>query len=185
MKKVSLMIIVMLFLISSDVFAQRYLPGLRGLQVTASSVDGLNGYSLQGAYTRYDRHENRWLIGLGMLNKRLDDQAGHLPANQFTVEGGYFMNFLSDGHKIFFFSLGIEALAGYETVNWGDKLLPDGGRLLQRDRFIYGGACALEIESYITDRWVILLNVKERVMWGGDTNRFHLETGLGLKYIIN
>lgn len=52
MKKASLMIIVMLFMISSDVFAQRYLPGLRGLQVTASSVDGLNGYSLQGAYTR-------------------------------------------------------------------------------------------------------------------------------------
>ena len=71
---------------------------------------------------------------------------------QFTVEGGYYSKCLSDGSKTFFFSLGASALAGYETVNWGDKLLYDGSTLQNKDRFLYGGAITLEVEAYLTDR---------------------------------
>ena len=37
------------------------------------------------------------------------------------------------------------ALAGYETVNWGEQMMPDGSRLTDGDNFIYGGALTLEI----------------------------------------
>ena len=59
----------------------------------------------------------------------------------------YYMNFLSDRKKTFFLSLGLSALAGYETSNWGDKLLPDGSTLTDKDGFVYGGALTLELES--------------------------------------
>ena len=39
-------------------------------------------------------------------------------------------------------------------IYWGDKLLPDGSTLTDKDGFVYGGALTLELESYITDRVV-------------------------------
>ena len=45
---------------------------------------------------------------------------------QFTAEGGYYYKVLSDARKIVFLYAGASALAGYETVNWGDRTLFDG-----------------------------------------------------------
>lgn len=84
-----------------------------------------------------------------------------IPVSQFTGEGGYYMNFLSDRKKAFFLSLGLSALAGYETSNWGDKLLPDGSMLTDKDGFVYGGALTLELESYITDGVVFLISARK------------------------
>ena len=41
------------------------------------------------------------------------------------------------------------ALAGYEAVNWGKKVLHDGSTLHDRDAFIYGGALTLDVECYV------------------------------------
>ena len=124
--------------------AQRYLPGMKGLQVTAQ-----------------------------------------IPVEQFTAEGGYYLKFLSDRRKTFFLSLGLSALAGYETSNRGDKLLPDGATLLNKDCFIYGGALTLELEAYLTDRIALLVNARERMLFGSDIGKFHTQVGMGLKFIID
>lgn len=92
---------------------------------------------------------------------------------------------LSDRRKTFFLSLGLSALAGYETSNRGDKLLPDGATLLDKDCFIYGGALTLELETYLTDRVVLLVNARERMLFGSDIGKFHTQVGMGLKFIIN
>lgn len=107
-----------------------------------------------------------------------------IPVSQFTGEGGYYLNFLSDRKKTFFLSLGLSALAGYETSNWGDKLLPDGSTLTDKDGFVYGGALTLELESYITDRVVLLINARERCLFGSSVGKFHTQFGIGLKIIM-
>ena len=83
--------------------------------------------------------------------------------------------------------MGLSALAGYETSNRGDKLLPDGATLLDKDCFIYGGALTLELEleAYLTDRVALLLNAMERALFGSDIGKFHTQVGMGLKFIIN
>ena len=86
--------------------------------------------------------------------------------------------------KTFFLSLGLSALAGYETSNWGDKLLPDGSTLTGKDGFVYGGALTLELESYITDRVVFLINARERCLFGSSVGKFHTQFGIGLKIIM-
>ena len=108
-----------------------------------------------------------------------------IPVSQFTGEGGYYLNFLSDRKKTFFLSLGLSALAGYETSNWGDKLLPDGSTLTDKDGFVYGGALTLELEAYLTDRVALLINARERALFGSDIGKFHTQVSLGLKFIIN
>ena len=173
------------FLFSGNIVAQRYLPGMKGIEASGGIVDGTKGYYTGLNYSRYDSHSNRWVTGLSFLNRNVQDQTGKIPVSQYTAEGGYYINFLSDARKIFFFSAGISALAGYETVNWGKRSLPDGGIIQAKDNFIYGGAVSLEIETYLTDRFVLLLSCRERGLWGNDTGKFHNQIGLGLKYIIN
>ena len=133
--------------------AQRYLPGMKGLQVTAGMADGVHWNSI--------------------------------PVEQFTAEGGYYLKFLSDRRKIFFLSAGLSALAGYETSNRSEKLLPDDSTLLDKDCFIYGGVLTLELEAYLTDRVALLLNARERMLFGSDIGKFHTQVGIGLKFIIN
>lgn len=69
--------------------------------------------------------------------------------------------------------------------NKSEKLLPDGSTLLNKDCFIYGGALTLELEAYLTDRIALLVNTKERMLFGSDIGKFHTQVSLGLKFIIN
>lgn len=74
---------------------------------------------------------------------------------------------------------------GYETSNWGEKLLYDGATLQSEDGFIYGGAVTLEVETYLSDRVVFLVTARERVLWGSSIGHFHTQIGVGLKFILN
>lgn len=87
----------------------------------------------------YTKYANRWVVGAEYLQKSYGYRDMQIPRTQFTLDGGYFLKFLSDPSKTFFLSIGGSALAGYETVNWDDKQLPDGSLLTTKDAFIYGG----------------------------------------------
>lgn len=101
-------------------------------------------------------------VRCGVSAKYHPYKAIRIPTSQFTAEGGYYYTFLSDANKVFLLSLGGSALAGYETNNWGEKLLYDGSTLRSGDNFVYGGAVSLELESYLSNRVVLLLNARER-----------------------
>ena len=202
------MMLFALCLTSFQAHAQRYLPGMKGLQFTAGMADGVHwndntdfAYHIGAAYSVYTKNANRWVIGGEYLHKKYDYKDMRIPVEQFTAEGGYYLKFLSDRRKTFFLSLGLSALAGYETSNRSEKLLPDGSTLLDKDCFIYGGALtleletdgsikasdavALELEAYLTDRVALLLNARERALFGSDIGKFHTQVSLGLKFIIN
>ena len=180
--------VVSLALSPGQAYAQRYLPKMMGVEIRGGFVNGskspLNYYT-GIAMSGYTKKANRWVVGAEYLLKNYDYRGTSVPRAQFTAEGGCYLKFLSDPTKTFFFSIGGSALAGYETVNWGDKMLYDGSTLLAKDAFIYGGAITLELESYITDRIVLLANVRERVLWGGSLGKFSTLFGLGVKFIIN
>ena len=76
-------------------------------------------------------------------------------------------------------------MVGYETVNWGDKMLYDGSTLRHRDSLLYGGAVTLEVDAYLTDRIILSLTGRERILWGTTTGHFHAQFGLGVKFIIH
>lgn len=69
------------------------------------------------AYSVYTKNANRWVIGGEYLHKKYDYKDMHIPVEQFTAEGGYYLKLLSDRRKTFFLSLGLSTLAGYETSN--------------------------------------------------------------------
>lgn len=190
MKKYLLMIAVCFICIGSA-NAQRYLPKQRGLELTGGFVNGFkisrqDGQAFYGniSMSTYTKKGNRWVFGAEYLQKQFEYRDMYLPVAQITGEGGHYFKFLSDGSKTVFFSLGASVLTGYETLNWGESLLYDGASLKDKDSFIYGGAISFEIETYLSDRIVLLLRARERVMFGSAINKFQFQAGAGIKIII-
>ena len=177
MKKYLFVVVALLALVG-QANAQRYLPGMRGVELRGGFVDGVQkpvNYYLGVGLSAYTKNGNRWMFGAEYLNKQYEYKDLQIPKAQFTAEGGYYLKVLSDA----------SALAGYETSRWGDKLLPDGATLRNKDSFIYGGAVTLELETYLSDKVVLLLNARERAVWGSSIGHFHLTFGAGIKFIIN
>jgi hypothetical protein len=172
--------------------AQRCLPRMRGVQLTTGMADGFynranqneTGYYFGAALSTYTIGGNKWVFGGEYLQKYNPYKDTRIPTTQFTAEGGYYFNVLSDANKIFFLYIGGSALVGYEAVNWGEKVLFDGSQLTNKDAFIYGGAISLELESYLSDCIVLLLNTRERCLWGGSTGHFQTQVGAGIKFIL-
>lgn len=191
MKRITLLIILSLALIG-QAHAQRYLPGQKGIQVTGGFVDGFtvekkDGQAFYGgiALSAYTQNGNRWVFGGEYLQKNYAYKDKFIPLSQITAEGGYYLNFLSDRSKTLFFSVGLSAVGGYETINWGKELLFDGATITSEDNFLYGGAMSFEIETFLSDRFALLINARERILFGSEVNKFHTQVGIGIKIIIN
>ena len=179
---------VSLALPSGQAYAQRCLPGMKGVELRGGFAGGskspLNWYTGL-AVSGYTKRADHWVAGAEYLVRNYDYRGIAVPRAQFTAEGGYYLRVLSDPTRTFFLSIGGSAMAGYETVNWGRRMMPDGSMLLDGDSFVYGGAVTLEVECYVADRIVLLAHVRERVLWGSSLDRFTTQFGLGLKFIIN
>ena len=169
--------------------AQRCLPQMQGIEINSSCVDGkpLSAAFCGGAaLSTYTKYGSKWVFSGEYLQREYGyDEDTAIPVSQFTAEGGYYQKLLTDASKTVFIYGGVSALAGYETVNWGKTLLPDGATLQDRDAFVYGGALTLNIEVYLSDRLALMGNVRERCLWGNDTGHFHTQYGVGVKLIIN
>jgi hypothetical protein len=165
---------------------------MQGLQITGGMVDGIystdnnneSGYYFGAAMATYGKNANKWVFGAEYLRRNYAYESGSIPVEQFTGEGGFYYNFLSSPGKTVCFSIGASALAGYETVNRGKKLLNDGATLQNDNGFVYGGAITLEMESYLTDRIVLLLRTRERAMFGSSISHFRFQAGAGIKIMI-
>ena len=148
-------------------------------------MTGSDGYWLGAALSSYARGGNKWVYGAEYLQTNHPYRSVNVPVAQFTAEGGYYYNFLSDAKKTVFLYAGASALAGYETANWGKKTLYDGARLGNGDAFVYGCAATLDMEVYLADFIALTATLRERFLWGGSTGVCRTEYGIGIKFIIN
>lgn len=164
--------------------AQRCLPKMQGIEVRAG-LNEADGYMLGAALSGYVNGGHKWVYGVEYLQTNHGYRNTSIPAAQFTVEGGFYYKFLSNTKKTVFFYAGASALAGYETVNWGEKTLYDGARLNNKDAFVYGCAATLEMEVYLADFIALTASLRERFLWGGSMGVCHTEYGIGVKFIIN
>ena len=185
--------VVSLALFTEQAHAQRCLPKIKGIRLTTGMADGFysssskneTGYTFGASLATYAKGGHQWVFGAEYLRRYHSYRESRIPVEQFTGEGGFFSGVLSDGSKTFFLSAGISALAGYETVNGGKKLLFDGSTIRNKDDFIYGGAITLQAETYLTDRLVLQLYGRERCLWGGSMGHFHTQYGVGLKIMMD
>ena len=170
-------------------YAQRLIPKQRGIEVLGS-VPLIKGekpftgdnFGVGISLTRYLKKENYTFASLGYEQQNLPYRSYNIPMKDILLQVGYMHPVLSDRGKNVFLYGGISALGGYEQLNEDKKLLPDGATLLDRSRFVYGGAVHGSVEVFLTDRVLFLVKAQGRFLFGTDVHRFRPAVSAGLRF---
>ena len=171
--------------------AQRLIPKQRGIEVVGS-VPILKGEKLfQGdnfgvsvSLTRYLKRENYSFVRVEYEQQNMPYRSYNVKLKDALLQVGYMHPILSDNGKNAFLYAGISALGGYEELNEDKKLLPDGATLLDRSRFVYGGAVYGSVEVFLTDRLLFLVKAQGRSLFGSDVHRFRPALSTGFRFNI-
>lgn len=178
--------IVMLLLGSITVVkAQRMLPKQKGLEISAGILSDSkigNDYYLNIGMTVNGKDGNYQLWALEYTHRYHQYNDVHIPQETYTAEGGYSFFLLGDARKNITLNLGITGVVGYETINRGEARLYDGAKILSEDNFIYGAGGRLSFETYLSDRFILLLQGRTKVLWGTDLRQFRPSAGVGLRF---
>ena len=183
------MAVVMTFSLPSH--AQRLIPKQKGIEVMGSVplVKGekffaKDNFCVGVSLTRYLKQENYSFVGVEYEQQNMPYRDYGVKLKDALLQVGYMHPVLSDRGKNVFLYSGISALGGYEQLNEDKKLLPDGATLLDRSRFVYGGAVHGSVEVFLTDRLLFLVKAQGRLLFGSDVHRFRPALSAGLRFNI-
>lgn len=165
--------------------AQRMLPKQKGLEISAGILSNdriSNDYYVNIGMTVNGKNGNYQLWALEYTHQYHDYKDLRIPQETYTAEGGYSFFLLGDARKNITLNAAITAVVGYESINHGEELLYDGAKVLSADNFIYGIGARLSLETYLSDRVVLLLQGRTKVFWGSDLEQFRPSVGVGLRF---
>ena len=165
--------------------AQRMLPGQKGVDINAGTLSketsGRN-YYLNIELIQNGKNGNYKLWALEYTHQYAPYKNLRLPYETYTTEGGYSFFLLGDTSRSITLNAIISAVGGYETINRGENILPDGAKIISKDNFIYGAGTRLSFETYLSDCFVLLLQVRTKILWGTDLKEFRPSAGMGLRF---
>ncbi len=169
--------------------AQRLIPKQRGIEVVASAplIKGekflaADNFGMGASLTRYLGRENYTFVMAEYEQQNIPYRDYNVKLKDALLQVGYMHPVLFDRGKNVFLYGGISALGGYEQLNEDNKLLPDGAILLDRSRFVYGGAVYGSAEVFLTDRILFLIKAQGRFLFGTDVHRFRPAVSAGLRF---
>ncbi|ATL48942.1 conjugal transfer protein TraO [Chitinophaga caeni] len=165
--------------------AQRMLPGQKGLELSAGTLSGRqpgSNYFLGAALTVYGKSGHYQLYGLEYDREQAAYKGRYLPLETYMAEAGYSLRLLSLARKHINLNAALSAVGGYEAINRGTALLPDGALIRSEEGFIYGAGGRLSLEAWLGDRLVVVLQGRSRLLWNTSTDQFRPSAGLGLRF---
>ena len=168
--------------------AQRLIPKQKGIEVVGSvplikgeKLLAKDNFGLGISLTRYLKRENYTFVLAEYEQQNVPYRDYGVNLKDALLQVGYMHPILSDNGKNMFLYAGISALGGYEEINEDQTLLPDGATLLDRSRFVYGGAVHGSVEVFLTDRILFLVKAQGRFLFGTDVHRFRPALSAGLR----
>ena len=174
---------------SLPLHAQRLIPKQRGMEVVGSvplikgeKLFAKDNFGVGVSLTRYLKRENYTFVGVEYEQQNMPYRSYNVKLKNALLQVGYMHPVLFDRGKNVFLYGGISALGGYEQLNEDKKLLPDGATLLDRSRFVYGGAVHGSVEVFLTDRLLFLVKAQGRLLFGSDVHRFRPALSAGLRF---
>ena len=169
--------------------AQRLIPKQRGIEVVGSVplIKGekflaADNFGIGTSLTRYLGRENYTFVMAEYEQQNMPYRSYNVKLKDALLQVGYMHPVFSDRGKNVFLYGGISVLGGYEQLNEDKKLLPDGATLLDRSRFVYGGAVHGSAEVFLTDRVLFLVKAQGRFLFGTDVHRFRPAVSAGLRF---
>ena len=169
--------------------AQRLIPKQRGIEVVGS-VPLIKGeklftgdnFGVGISLPRYLKKENYTFVMAEYEQQNMPYRSYNVKLKDALLQVGYMHPILSDNGKNVLLYSGISVLGGYEEINEDQKLLPDGATLLDRSRFVYGGAVHGSVDVFLTDRLLFLVRAQGRFLFGSDVHRFRPAVSAGLRF---
>ena len=169
--------------------AQRLIPKQRGVEVVGSVplIKGekflaADNFGMGASLTRYLSRENYTFVMAEYEQQNMPYRSYNVKLKDALLQVGYMHPILSDNGKNVLLYGGISVLGGYEEINEDKKLLPDGATLLDRSRFVYGGAVHGSVEVFLTNRILFLVKVQGRFLFGTDVHRFRPALSAGFRF---
>uniref|UniRef100_A0AB33J947 Conjugal transfer protein TraO n=1 Tax=Prevotella sp. GTC17259 TaxID=3236795 RepID=A0AB33J947_9BACT len=169
--------------------AQRLIPGQKGIEVVGSiplikgeKFFAKDNFGVGVSLTRYLKRENYTFVLAEYEQQNMPYREYEVKLKDALLQVGYMHPILSDNGKNVFLYAGVSALGGYEELNGDKELLPDGATLLDRSRFVYGGAVHGSVEVFLTDRLLFLVKAQGRLLFGSDVHHFRPALSAGLRF---
>lgn len=171
--------------------AQRLIPKRQGLEIIAGlpiikneRLLAQDHFGLGIALTRYLKEARYTFLAVEYEQQTMPYRTGNVRLQDAFLHLGYMHPFLVDRGKNVLIYMGASALGGYEELNEGRDALPDGAKLLDRSRFVYGGGLHLSVEVFLSDHLIFLLRGQGRMLFSSDLHRFRPALSMGFKFNI-
>ena len=169
--------------------AQRLIPKQKGIEVVGSlpiikgeKLFAKDNFGLGLSLTRYLKRENYAFMGMEYEQQNMPYRSYDVKLKDALLHLGYMHPIMSDNGKNVLLYGGVSALGGYEEINKDRQFLPDGAKLLDRSRFVYGGALHLSIECFLSDNVLLLFKGQGRILFGTDVHRFRPALSAGIRF---
>jgi len=165
--------------------AQRLLPKQKAIEVTYGTLFGDNAfksYYLTAGLSINGKRGNYQLWGLEYSHTYATYKGWTIPIETVCAEGGYSFSLVGDGRKNVSLNSAISGALGYESINRGNKMLEDGAQIRNEDKFVYGIGGRLSLETFLSDRFVVLIQGRAKMYWGTTTQQFRPGAGLGIRF---
>jgi len=173
------------FLCATTLMAQRMAPKQKGLEVGAGVFTAKkpgDNYYLSLALTVNGKNGN-YLLWTTQYDHRLAlYKSVEIPVESYFTEAGYSFQLLGNARKSVTFNLGLTGVLGYETFNRGEELLEDGAVIRNKNAFVYGAGGRLSLEAYLSDRFVLMLQGRAKMLWGTSMDQLRPAVGVGLRF---
>ncbi|WP_291117280.1 conjugal transfer protein TraO [Empedobacter sp. UBA7248] len=183
-RKYSLTVLILLTALF-DVQAQRMIPKKKGIEIVYSQLSNTkigNDYALNIGLIINRKNGNYQLWDIAYSHRYFIYNHHLIPHETYTAEGGYNFFLIGDSQRNISLNFALSAVVGYETINRGDKVLYDGSEILNEDNFLYGVGSRLSIETYLSDKLVLLLRGQMKLFWGTTLEQFRPSVGIGIRY---
>lgn len=171
--------------------AQRLVPKQKGIEVVASAplnkgekLFSKGNWGVGVSLTRNHKEGSYTFARASYEEQALPYRSYQVPLRDALLQVGYMHPILSDRGKNILLYAGISALGGYEELNEGKPLLPDGARLLDRSRFVYGGTVHGSVECFLTDNILLVLRGEGRLLLDSDLHHFRPALSAGFRFTL-
>lgn len=178
--------------IGQPVSAQRLLPNQNGLEVMGGIVfqprvsNPINSgdFSVEAGYNHYFRVGNYLLVTADYEQRHYTYKEWRIPIQDALLQVSYNHPLVMNRGRDILLYAGIAALGGYEFVNNGETIMPNGATLQNQSRWVYGVSPMISLETYLHDRLVFVLRGEGRFLFNQQTYLIHPTIQAGLKVII-
>ena len=178
--------------IGHPVSAQRLLPNQNGLEVLGGIVfqprvsNPINSgdFSVEVGYNHYFRVGNYLSVTADYEQRHYTYKEWRIPIQDALLQVSYNHPLVMNRGRDILLYAGIAALGGYEFVNNGETIMPNGATLQNQSRWIYGISPMISLETYLYDRLVFVLRGEGRFLFNQQTYLIRPTVQAGLRIII-